>query len=312
MANFTLRIITRESPLALWQAKLVRESLLGLFADIDVTIVGITTEADKFFDTSLDKLGGKGAFVKELEQALLEDRADIAVHSMKDVVVNLPAGLAIPAILKRAEPGDAYVSNNTDSLDRLPAGSLVGTSSLRRQTQLKACRSDLIIKSIRGNIGTRLRKLDAGDYDALILASSGLCRLGLEQRIRHELDMKLMLPAIGQGALGVEVRENDKDIWKYVQALNDLDTFQCVTAERMVNKCLNGGCHAPIAAYATKQGNVISISGLVGSADGSQIIRSELSGPAATAAELGHRLGQELLERGAEDILAEFRTTQGS
>jgi len=310
MANSTLRIITRKSPLALCQAEFVQYKLLQLFADIDVTIQGITTEADKFLDVPVDRFGGKGVFVKELEEALIEGRADLAVHSMKDVVVDLPIGLAIPAILKRQSPGDAYISNITDSLISLPEGSVVGTSSLRRQTQLKAYRKDLIVRGVRGNVGTRLNKLDSGDYDALILASSGLLRLGQQNRIKHELDLNIMLPAIGQGALGIEIRADDVGTEKFVEALNDLDTFQCVSAERMVSKCLNGNCRSPIAAYAVKQNELISISGLVGSIDGSQIIKSEVSGSASNAIELGNKLGQNLLDNGAEKILAEAQITK--
>lgn len=308
MNNSTLRIITRESPLAMWQAEHVQDSLSRFFPELDIHILGISTEADRFLDQTLDKLGGKGAFVKELEQALLEGRADLAVHSMKDVVVTLPEGLELEVILERASPGDAFVSNRYTHLDQLPPGSVIGTSSLRRQCQLKYCYPALEIKSIRGNVGTRLQKLDAGDFDALVLATAGLSRLGLEQRITHEISHEVMLPAIGQGALGIEIRSDDQRTRDIISRLNHVDSNDCVTAERMLNKRLNGGCHAPIAAYAVKNGDQISLSALVGAVDGSSLITASTSGPAVDAGDLGDRLGQELLERGAEQLLQPYRS----
>ncbi|MGK0297567.1 MAG: hydroxymethylbilane synthase [Gammaproteobacteria bacterium] len=311
MSKSSLRIITRESPLAMWQAEFVQNRLMNLFPNINITIMGITTQADQLLDASLENLGGKGAFVKELEIALLNGDADIAVHSMKDVVVDLPESLSIPVILKRTHPGDSFISNNCNSLNKLPMGSVVGTSSLRRECQLKSYRSDLIIRDIRGNVGTRLRKMDNGEYDALILATAGLTRLGLDERIRHELSQQIMMPAIGQGALGIEIRTDDADTLNCIKKLNDRETFLCVSAERMVNKCLNGGCHSPIAAHAVIENESISISALVGSADGKQIIQSEVSGPAQSALELGNKVGVLLLEKGAERILKEFQSIKG-
>jgi hydroxymethylbilane synthase len=311
MSKSSLRIITRESPLAMWQAEFVQNRLMNLFPNINITIMGITTQADQLLDASLENLGGKGAFVKELEIALLNGDADIAVHSMKDVVVDLPESLSIPVILKRTHPGDSFISNNCNSLNKLPMGSVVGTSSLRRECQLNSYRSDLIIRNIRGNVGTRLGKMDDGEYDALILATAGLTRLGLDERIRHELSQQIMMPAIGQGALGIEIRTDDADTLNCIKKLNDRETFLCVSAERMVNKCLNGGCHSPIAAHAVIENESISISALVGSADGKQIIQSEVSGPAQSALELGNKVGVLLLEKGAERILKEFQSIKG-
>jgi len=304
----SLRIITRESPLAMWQACHVRDQLQKIHPELEIRILGITTEADKFLDSTLASLGGKGAFVKELEHALLENHADIAVHSMKDVTVELPDQLDIAAILTRENPGDAFVSEKYASLDDLPTAAKVGTSSLRRECQIKSRRPDLVIADIRGNVGTRLQKLDSGNYDALVLASSGLIRLGLENRIRQQLDAGLMLPAIGQGALGVEVRSNDRRIRELIAPLNNETTQLCVMAERSVNKRLNGGCHAPVAAYATRQGDTLSISGLVGNPDGSEILRASVQGSCVQAEELGEQLGQLLLEQGAGRILEQLRS----
>ena len=308
MTDTPLRIITRESPLAMWQASHVRDCLQKIHQDLQIKILGITTDADKFLDSTLVSLGGKGAFVKELEQALLEGHADIAVHSMKDVTVDLPDGLDITAIMPRENPGDAFVSNQYASLQQLPTGASIGTSSLRRQCQIKALRPDLLIKLIRGNVGTRLNKLDAGGYDALVLASSGLIRLGLQDRIRQQLGADIMLPAIGQGALGIEVRSADMLTRNLIAPLNDTDTNLCVSAERIVNKRLNGGCHAPVAAYATRQANTLFINGLVGSPDGTEIIRASLQGPCEQADKLGDRLGQMLLDLGADRILKLLRS----
>ncbi len=308
MSNSTLRIISRESPLAMWQAEYVRQELEKMNPGINISIQGIKTEADKFLNAPLEKFGGKGAFIKELEQALMDDHADIAVHSMKDVVIDLPHGLEIISIMKRHMPGDAMISNTFNSLDELPDSGVVGTSSLRRQCQLKHYRPDLNVKAVRGNVETRLRKLDEGEFDALILASSGLYRLGLEDRITEELDNGVMLPAIGQGALGIEMHKENPHFKQEVSGLNDPDTNICVKAERMVNKKLSGGCHAPIAAYASTQGNKIFMSALVGSLDGSSMLRAELSGSVEDAENLGELLGQMLLEKGAADLLQEYRS----
>ncbi len=307
MPDTTLRIITRESPLAMWQACHVRDRLQQIHPALNIQILGITTEADKFLDSTLASLGGKGAFVKELEHALLHNHADIAVHSMKDVTVDLPDGLAISAILARENPGDAFVANKYESLQALPQGAVVGTSSLRRQCQIKLMRPDLVLRDIRGNVGTRLGKLDSGVYDALVLASSGLIRLGLEQRIRQQLGAEMMLPAIGQGALGIEVRSADTHTRELIAPLNDFDTNLCVSAERMVNKRLNGGCHAPVAAFATRLQDTVTLSGLVGHPDGSEVLRASVSGSYAQAEALGDLLGQMLLDQGAGRILEQLR-----
>lgn len=303
MPNSSLRIVTRKSPLAMWQAHHVRDGLLRVHPHLQVEILGINTEADRFLDSTLTSLGGKGAFVKELEQALLENHADLAVHSIKDLAVDLPDRLILAAILQRENPGDAFVSNNHQTLDSLPEGSRIGTSSLRRQCQIKSYRPDLRVVDIRGNVGTRLQKLDEGRFDALILASAGLARLGLENRITHELTREIMLPAIGQGALGIEVRADDAVTMELVSPLNDRDSAACVRAERAVNRRLNGGCHAPVAAFAVSDEQNISLSALVGTLDGSEIIRSCLGGPVGQADEVGDKVGMMLLEQGAGRIL---------
>jgi hydroxymethylbilane synthase len=302
-----LRIVTRESPLALWQAGHVRDGLRRAHPGIDIEIVGIKSEADRFLDASLSSLGGKGAFVKELEEALLEHRADLAVHSMKDVPADLHAGLSIAAILPREDPVDVFVSNTSSGFEDLPDGAVIGTASLRRRCQILARRPGVKVAEVRGNVGTRLRKLDEGRYDALMLAKAGLMRLGLGGRIAAELDTQVMLPAIGQGALGVEVRSGDEDTRRLVSVLNDQDTYRCVSAERMVNRRLNGGCHSPIAAYARIKGHTITISALAGSLDGSEIVRAEMEGPAAEAEAVGDRAGSTLLARGAGRILEQLR-----
>lgn len=309
MTATSLRIITRESPLAMWQACHVRDRLQQIHPALEIMILGIKTEADRFLDSTLASLGGKGAFVKELEHALLQNHADIAVHSMKDVTVDLPDGLIIGAILSREDPGDAFVSDKYESLQQMSAGAVIGTSSLRRRCQLMALRPDLVVTDIRGNVGTRLKKLDGGMYDALVLACSGLIRLDLGGQIRQRLGADIMLPAIGQGALGIELRTDDKRIRDLIAPLNDETTNLCVTAERMVNKRLNGGCHAPVAAYATRQGNLLSLSGLVGNPDGSEVIRAVLQGQTDNAVQLGDTLGRMLLDQGAGRILEQLRSS---
>jgi hydroxymethylbilane synthase len=302
-----LRIVSRESPLAMWQACHVRDRLSHLHPDLDIRILGIKTEADKFLDNTLASLGGKGAFVKELEQALLENHADLAVHSMKDVTVELPTDLAIAAILSREDPGDAFVSNPYPDIEALPQGATVGTSSLRRHCQLLAFRPDLNIKDIRGNVGTRLQKLDQGEYDALVLASAGLIRLGLDQRIRQRLESRIMLPAIAQGALGIEIRSNDPQTRELIAPLNDVNTMLCVNAERRVNYQLAGGCHAPIAAHATINQQTLTITALVGRLDGTEILHAAISGPVEQAEQLGDNVGRQLLDQGAGRILDDLR-----
>ena len=275
----TLTIATRQSPLALWQANFVKDTLEKLYPTMKVELLEMVTKGDKILDTPLAKIGGKGLFVKELENALYEKRADIAVHSLKDVPMVLPEGLTLGAYLERHAPTDAFVSNRYASLDELPDGAVLGTSSLRRECQIAHAKGSLTIKSLRGNVGTRLSKLDAGEYDAIILATSGLERLGLGERIRHELDDELSLPAVGQGALAIECRADDETILQLLAPLNHLATRLCVIAERAMNKTLEGGCQVPIAGFATINGNTLSLRGRVGSIDGKTLLNLKTPSP---------------------------------
>lgn len=305
MLDKILRIATRQSPLALWQAHYVQQRLMACHPGLRVELVPMVTKGDVILDTPLAKVGGKGLFVKELEQAMLEDRADIAVHSMKDVPIAFPEGLGLVTICEREDPLDAFVSNQFDSVDALPQGAVVGTSSLRRQCQLSARRPDLIIRSLRGNVGTRLGKLDAGDYDAIILAVAGLKRLGLGDRIRYAMPAEESLPAVGQGAVGIECRLDDAQAIALLSALNDDDTAVRVKAERAMNTRLEGGCQVPIGSFALLQGDELWLRGLVGSPDGTAMIRGERRGPKADAEKMGISLAEELLNNGAREILAE-------
>ncbi|MBV4369068.1 hydroxymethylbilane synthase [Erwinia phyllosphaerae] len=305
MSDKILRIATRQSPLALWQAHYVQQRLMASHPGLRVELVPMVTKGDIILDTPLAKVGGKGLFVKELEQALLDGRADIAVHSMKDVPVEFPQGLGLVTICEREDPLDAFVSHKFDSVDALPQGAVVGTSSLRRQCQLSARRPDLIIRSLRGNVGTRLSKLDAGDYDAIILAVAGLKRLGQGDRIRHAMPAEESLPAVGQGAVGIECRLDDADTITLLAALNDEDTAIRVKAERAMNTRLEGGCQVPIGSFAELEGNELWLRGLVGSPDGSKMIRGERRGPREDAEKMGISLAEELLSNGAREILAE-------
>ena len=305
MLDKILRIATRQSPLALWQAHYVKERLEACHSQLKVELVPMVTRGDVILDTPLAKVGGKGLFVKELELALLEDRADIAVHSMKDVPVAFPEGLGLAVICERGDPRDAFVSNHYDSIDALPAGSVVGTSSLRRQCQLAASRPDLIIRSLRGNVGTRLGKLDAGDYDAIILAVAGLQRLGLESRIRQPLSPEQSLPAVGQGAVGIECRLDDERTLALLAPLNHSETAIRVTAERAMNTRLEGGCQVPIGSYAELVDGDVWLRALVGAPDGQLIVRGERRGRPEDAEAMGISLAEELLNRGAREILAD-------
>jgi hydroxymethylbilane synthase len=306
MSTDLLHIATRKSPLALWQAEHVRARLMELHAGLQVELLTMSTQGDRILDSPLAKIGGKGLFVKELEQGLLEGRADIAVHSMKDVPAELPAGLCIGAILQRDDPQDAFVSNEFASVDALPHGARVGTSSLRRQCQLRARRPDLQILDLRGNVGTRLGKLDAGDYDAIVLACAGLRRLGLEARITSALAPELMLPAIAQGVIGIECRCEDARVKALIAPLIHQETLQRTTAERAMNARLAGGCQAPVAGYSVIGANGIELRGLVGRPDGSEIVHGAISGPVQQAAALGKQLAEDLLSRGARPILDEL------
>ncbi|WP_225086106.1 hydroxymethylbilane synthase [Pectobacterium colocasium] len=302
LANI-IRIATRQSPLALWQAQYVQQCLNLLYPDLHVELVPMVTRGDIILDTPLAKVGGKGLFVKELELALLEGRADIAVHSMKDVPVEFPDGLGLTTICERDDPRDAFVSNHYDSLEQLPEGSCVGTSSLRRQCQLRARRPDLVIRDLRGNVGTRLSKLDSGDYDAIILAVAGLKRLGLEERIRSALSPEESLPAVGQGAIGIECRLNDDRIRQLLAPLNHFATAARVLAERAMNVRLEGGCQVPIGSYAELEGDTLWLRALVGAPDGSQMIVGERRGSVSDAEQIGIALAEELLAKGASAIL---------
>ncbi|UXY10786.1 hydroxymethylbilane synthase [Kosakonia sp. ML.JS2a] len=305
MLDNVLRIATRQSPLALWQAQYVKERLEANHPGLTVELVPMVTRGDVILDTPLAKVGGKGLFVKELELALLENRADIAVHSMKDVPVDFPEGLGLSTICERDDPRDAFVSNSYNSLDELPAGSIVGTSSLRRQCQLAAQRPDLVIRSLRGNVGTRLSKLDNGEYDAIILAVAGLKRLGLGERVRVALSPETSLPAVGQGAVGIECRLDDAHTRALLQPLNHADTAVRVKAERAMNTRLEGGCQVPIGSYAELVDGEIWLRALVGAPDGSTMVRGERRGNPADAEQLGISLAEELLNNGARAILAD-------
>lgn len=305
MLDKILRIATRQSPLALWQAQYVQQRLTACHPGLQVELVPLVTRGDVLLDAPLAKAGGKGLFVKELELAILENRADIAVHSMKDVPVEFPAGLGLVTICEREDPHDAFVCQHYENIDALPAGAVVGTSSLRRQCQISARRPDLIIRSLRGNIGTRLNKLDAGEYDAIILAVAGLKRLGLEARIRQVIPAEASLPASGQGAVGIECRLADSETRRLVAALNHDDTSVCVRAERAMNTRLEGGCQVPIGSYAVLEGDQIWLRALVGVPDGSQILRGERRGAREQAELTGIALAEELLEKGARTLLQE-------
>lgn len=304
MLDKILRIATRQSPLALWQAQYVQHRLMACHSGLRVELVPMVTKGDVLLDTPLAKVGGKGLFVKELELALLSDRADIAVHSMKDVPVAFPAGLGLVTICEREDPRDAFVSNQFDSVDNLPLGAVVGTSSLRRQCQLSARRPDLIIRSLRGNVGTRLAKLDAGDYDAIILAVAGLKRLDLSHRIRHAMPAEESLPAVGQGAVGIECRMDDAETIALLSALHDEDTAVRVKAERAMNTRLEGGCQVPIGSFAVLNGDELWLRGLIGAPDGSVIIQGERRGPRKNAETMGISLADELLNNGGREILS--------
>jgi hydroxymethylbilane synthase len=306
MSTRQLRIATRKSPLALWQAEHVRARLQQLHPGLQVELLTMSTQGDRVLDSPLAKIGGKGLFVKELEQGMLAGQADIAVHSMKDVPAELPHGLEIGAILEREDPRDAFVSNHFAALAELPQGARVGTSSLRRQCQLRNVRPDLEILDLRGNVNTRLAKLDAGDYDAIVLASAGLKRLGMAERITRALEPEDMLPAIAQGVIGIECRSDDATVRALIEPLNHAETGLRTRAERAMNARLAGGCQAPVAGFSVINGDRITLRGLVGWPNGSSIIRGEISGPAAEAAVLGEQLAQELLERGARPILDEL------
>ena len=301
-----IRIATRKSPLALWQANFVKQNLLLAHKDLTVELIPMVTQGDIILDSPLSKIGGKGLFVKQLEQAILNNEADIAVHSIKDIPAQFPEGLMLAAICQRDEVRDAFVANKYTNLNDLPEGAIVGTSSLRRQCQLRSHFPHLIIKDLRGNVGTRLNKLDDGQYDAIILASVGLKRLSLEHRITQYIDTYLMLPAVGQGAIGIESRTDDKQILDIITVLDDKKSRACIQAERAMNNALQGGCQVPIAGYCRLNNDELMLQGLVGRVDGSKIIKQQITGFINEAESLGEKLAKQLLNQGADLILTEL------
>ncbi|MDU0353499.1 hydroxymethylbilane synthase [Paraglaciecola aquimarina] len=304
MSKRIIRIATRKSALALWQAEYVKTALLKAHTDIQVELVPMSTQGDIILDTPLAKIGGKGLFIKELEVAMTEGRADIAVHSMKDVPVAFPDGFGLHAICERENPFDAFVSNNFASLSELPQNAVVGTSSLRRQCQLRKLRPDLVIKDLRGNVNTRLAKLDAGEYDGIVLAAAGLIRLGMLERITHEIPYDVSLPAVGQGAVGIECRNDDAELIALLAPLNHLETSIRVRAERAMNAKLNGGCQVPIGSFAVLNNGQVSLKGLVGSVDGQTLLYAEQTGSTEQAELIGEQVAEQLLAQGAGEILA--------
>ena len=299
-----LVIASRESMLAMWQAEHIKGRLKALYPDCEVEILGMTTRGDQILDRTLSKIGGKGLFIKELEQALQDGRADLAVHSIKDVPMELPEGFALAAIGERASPFDAFVSNQYARLEDMSEGAIVGTSSLRREAQLRAKFPHLTIQPLRGNVQTRLSKLDNGDYDAVILAAAGLQRLGLDGRIREILSPADSLPAAGQGALGIEIAARRTDLADILRPLNHEETAACVTAERALARALGGSCQVPLAAYCVMEDGLLTLNGLVGHPDGSVIIEASAQAPAAYADALGRAVAKRLADDGAEELIA--------
>lgn len=297
-------IASRESLLAMWQANFIKDRLSELYPQTEISILGMTTQGDQILDVTLSKIGGKGLFIKELEQALADGRADIAVHSMKDVPMNLPSGFTLAAITEREDPRDAFVSNQYRSLSELPAGSIVGTSSLRRESQLRARFPQLRIQPLRGNVQTRLRKLDEGQYAAIILAAAGLKRLDLTYRITALLEPEQSLPAVGQGALGIECLDNRLDLVHLMQPLHNKETAQCVEAERAMSRVLGGSCQVPLGGFAQIADNVLTLRGFVATPNGEKIISDELSGKPEAGLALGEQLANNLKLQGADEILS--------
>ena len=301
-----IKIATRRSPLAIWQAEYVKKELIRNHSDIEIQIVRIQTEGDRFLDAPLFDIGGKGLFIKELEEALLSKNADIAVHSMKDVIVELPKGLEISVIMKREDSRDVLISNQYNSIAEIPGNSTVGTSSLRRQSQLKQVNSNILFEDLRGNVETRIGKLDDGKYDAIILAAAGIIRLGLAERITELISFSDVLPAVGQGAIGIECRTNDETTQQLIAPLNDKYTSLCVLTERAFSRRLNGGCQLPIASHAVIENNQIKVDGLVARLDGSKVIRLQKIGELEDADKIGSSLAEALLDNGADAILKDY------
>ena len=296
-------IASRESALALWQAEFIKRWLIELYPQSEISILGMTTRGDQILNISLSKIGGKGLFIKELEQAMAEGRADIAVHSMKDLPMNMPPGFALAAIAEREDPRDAFVSNHYKSLDALPAGSVVGTSSLRRESQLRARFPYLQVQPLRGNVQTRLRKLDEGQYAAIILAAAGLKRLGLANRITTVLSPELSLPAVGQGALGIECLSERTDLIELMKPLHHIRTGQCVESERAMSRELGGSCQVPLGGFAEIIEGKLVLRGFVASPDGSRMLSTQLNGDPATGETMGIHLAKDLKAQGADEIL---------
>lgn len=306
-SEHTLRIATRQSRLALWQAEHVAALLRAAHPGLKVELVPMTTQGDRILDRPLANIGGKGLFIKELELAMSEHRADIAVHSMKDVPSELPPGMVLAAMLPRADPRDAFISLRHKDFASLPQGARVGTSSLRRQCQLKYARPDLELITLRGNVDTRLRKLEEEQYDAIILAAAGLIRLGLESRITQYFDYEHSVPAVGQGIIGIECRADDARNITFVRALNDAEAWQCCLAERAFAQRLEGSCQSPIAGFATLTGKQLQLHGVIGSPDGREVYRGANSGASADAQAIGVALAERLLKDGAEQLLNRLR-----
>jgi len=304
-----LRIATRKSPLALWQAEHVKAALSELYPELKIQLMPMSTRGDEILDRSLAAIGGKGLFLKELERAMLDGEADLAVHSMKDVPADLPAGLHIAAVLTREDPRDAVVSNQFNSLDELPRGAVMGTSSLRRQAQMQNLRPDLSIQPARGNVGTRLQRLDEGNFTAIMLAYAGLKRLGLSQRAKQVLDIDVCLPAVGQGIVGIECRRDDAQLNQLLARLNNQVSGVCLNAERAFASALGASCHAPVAAHAVLEGKQLHLRGLVAMPDGSKVLKGEARGESGKARELGLALAEELIQQGASDILRSLEET---
>ncbi len=301
--NKTLKIATRKSPLALWQAEHVKSELEKHHSTLNVELVKMTTKGDQILNSPLSKIGGKGLFIKELEVGMMEGIADIAVHSMKDVPYEIPPGFELGAVLERENPFDAFVSNNFNTISDLPQGAKVGTCSMRRIVQLKAIRPDLEILDLRGNVNTRLKKLDDGEFDAIILACAGLIRLGFEDRIKQQIPAEQSLPAVGQGAVGIEIREGDQEVIDLIAPLIDTETSYRVSAERAMNARLEGGCSVPIAGFSTIKDEQITLTGLVGNVDTGIILKERISGRVNEAELLGVALADQLISLGAKDIL---------
>lgn len=304
-------IASRESLLAMWQAKFIQKCLGELYPQTEISILGMTTRGDQILDQSLSKIGGKGLFIKELEQALEDGRADIAVHSMKDMPMNVPEGFKLAAITEREDPRDAFVSNRHTSLDTLPEGSIVGTSSLRRESQLRAQFPHLQVQPLRGNVQTRLRKLDEGQYAAIILAAAGLKRLGLSDRITALLNPEQSLPAVGQGALGIECRADRTDLVELLQPLHHPETAYCVEAERAMSRVLGGSCQVPLGAFAEIINGTLQLRGFVAQPDGRRIVSDALNGRPETGIAMGQQLAQKLIKKGADEILATLVPADG-